>query len=227
MLSDPSQVKIESMGVNWPIWSLETLIILWLGICTLINKKWQNIGVSDHVLGWIKHGVNIFYFFAHFKGKFIDRIRNGSLHLVGKKEECQPQYLVMPLPIESSKPKLCHDERFLNLWIKESPFVLDTLRDIPRLVPKESFITTSDDKSEYDHIFLTEQSRKYFGLQFGGWFMCYKTIHFGLKAGVFIYHTVGLAATSYVRSLGVPCSQYIDDRWIGEWLCDQVAVNLI
>jgi hypothetical protein len=27
---------------------------------------------------------------------------------------------------------------------------------------------------------------------------------------------VGLVATSYCRSLGVPCLQYIDDRWIGK-----------
>ena len=32
----------------------------------------------------------------------------------------------------------------------------------------------------------------------------------------FIYHTIGLAASSYLRSCGVPCSLYIDDRLNGE-----------
>ena len=32
----------------------------------------------------------------------------------------------------------------------------------------------------------------------------------------YIYNTVGMAATSYIRSLGVPCSQYIDDRQLGQ-----------
>ena len=31
-----------------------------------------------------------------------------------------------------------------------------------------------------------------------------------------MYHTTGLWATSYIRTLGVPCSQYIDDRHAGQ-----------
>ena len=44
----------------------------------------------------------------------------------------------------------------------------------------------------------------------------YNTIPFGWKASAYLYHTIGMAATSYVRSLGVPCSQYIDDRHVGQ-----------
>lgn len=29
----------------------------------------------------------------------------------------------MPLIVEPSKPRLCHDERFNNLWIKDLPFM--------------------------------------------------------------------------------------------------------
>lgn len=39
---------------------------------------------------------------------------------------------------------------------------------------------------------------------------------FGWKASAYIYHSIGLAATCYVRSLGIPCSRYIDDRHIGQ-----------
>jgi len=31
-----------------------------------------------------------------------------------------------------------------------------------------------------------------------------------------VYHNIGLAATHFIRSLGVPCSQYIDDRHVGQ-----------
>ena len=44
----------------------------------------------------------------------------------------------------------------------------------------------------------------------------YNTIPFGWEASAYLYHTIGMAATSYVRSLGIPCSQYIDDRHVGQ-----------
>lgn len=63
--------------------------------------------------------------------KLTARLRNGSLQLLGKVGEVDPPNLVMPLTIEPSKPRLCHDERFLNLWIRDCPFSLETLRDVP------------------------------------------------------------------------------------------------
>ena len=54
------------------------------------------------------------------------------------------------------------------------------------------------------------------GFQWKGWYFCYKTLTFGWKACGYIYHTVGLAATNYICLLGVPCSQYIDDRHVGQ-----------
>ena len=39
---------------------------------------------------------------------------------------------------------------------------------------------------------------------------------FGWKASTYLYHSIGLVATCYIRSHGVPCSQYIDDRHFGK-----------
>jgi hypothetical protein len=39
--------------------------------------------------------------------------------------------LDLPITIEPSKPRMCHDERYLHLWIKDLPFSLDTLKDVP------------------------------------------------------------------------------------------------
>ena len=44
----------------------------------------------------------------------------------------------------------------------------------------------------------------------------YTTLPFGWKASAFIYNSIGLVATSYIRSLGFPCTQYIDDRHAGQ-----------
>ena len=61
-----------------------------------------------------------------------ERLKNGSLRLLGKLGECSLPHIVMPLTVEPSKPRLCHDERFLNLWMKNMPFQLDTLKYIHR-----------------------------------------------------------------------------------------------
>ncbi len=56
----------------------------------------------------------------------------------------------------------------------------------------------------------------FFGLEWEGWFFVFTTFPFGWKASAFVYHSIGMAATSYIRTLGVPCSQYIDDRHWGQ-----------
>ena len=93
---------------------------------------------------------------------------------------------------------------------------LDYISDLPRYVGKFHFQTTLDDKSGYDHVALSEDSYTFFGLEWQGWYFVFRTIPFGWKASAYLYHTIGLTATSYIRSLGVPCSQYIDDRHVGQ-----------
>lgn len=126
-----------------------------------------------------------------------------------------PPHLVLPLTVEPTKSRLCHDERFLNLWINHCPFSLDTLRDVPRLINRDGFMTSIDEKSGYDHVLLSEGSRTYFGIQFGGYYMVYRTLPFGFKSCAFTYHSLGMVPTEYCRQLGVPIL-HIDDRLIGE-----------
>ena len=146
----------------------------------------------------------------------LERVANGSLSVWGKVGEVSPPHLVMPITIEPSKPRMCHDERFLNLWIKDLPFSLDLITDVPRYVCKGSYQTTCDDKSGYDHVRLSADSKTYFGLQWNGWYFVFNTLPFGWKASAYLYHSIGLIATSYIRCHGVPCSQYIDGRHFGQ-----------
>ena len=146
----------------------------------------------------------------------LDRVQNGSLIVWGKADKVAPPHLVMPLTIEPNKPRMCHDERFLNHWIKDCPFKLDCITDLPRYFGIDHFQTTFDDKSGYDHVGLHPSSRTFFGLEWNGWYFVYTTLPFGWKASAFIYNSVGLAASSFIRTLGVPCTQYIDDRHVGQ-----------
>lgn len=145
-----------------------------------------------------------------------ERVRTGSLIFWGFVGQVEPPHLVMPITVEPNKPRMCHDERFLNLWICDLPFSLDYLSDLPRYVGQGHFQTVCDDKSGYDHLLLTPASRTMFGLQWDGCYFVYATLPFGWKASAYVYHSTGLVATSYVRTLKVPCNQYIDDRHIGQ-----------
>ena len=142
----------------------------------------------------------------------LDRLETGAVSLLGKVGEVQPPHLVLPLTVEPTKPRLCHDARFLNLWMQDKPFKLDHVGDLPRYVSRNSYQSVLDDNSGYDHILLTNDSRTFFGIQWGGWYFTYNTLPFGWKISPYVYHNTGLVATNFFRSLNVPCLLYIDDR---------------
>ena len=102
---------------------------------------------------------------------------------------------------------------------------LDSVIMVPRVVSHGMFLSSCDDKSGYDHVLVTEESQTYLGVQWAGYYFVYRTIPFGFKASAYIYHTIGMIATSYCRSLNIPVLQYIDDRLIGEWQ-SQAALHL-
>lgn len=154
--------------------------------------------------------------------ELMDKIQCGAIKLLGRVGECQPPRVVMPLTVEPSKPRLCHDERYINLWIKDLPFRLETLKDIHRLVDKNALLITCDEKSGYSHIKIDEESQEFFGIQFGGFFMVYLTLPFGWKASAFIYQSIGMCVTSYLRTFSVRNSLYIDDRFVATRGSDSV-----
>lgn len=141
----------------------------------------------------------------------LDRLASGAISIWGTVREVDPPHLVMPLTLEPTKPRLCNDNRFLNLWIKDTAFKLDSLTALPRYVYPNFYQTVCDDKSGYDHILLCTDSRSFFGFQWAGWYFV-SSIPFGWKSSAYIYYSTGLLSSHYFRSLSIPCSLYIDDR---------------
>lgn len=146
----------------------------------------------------------------------LNRLTTGAISLLGKVGDVQAPHIVLPLNAEPSKPRLCHDARYLNLWMRDKPFTLDSLNDLQRYVAKDSYQTVLDDKSGSDHILLTDQSRTFFGIQWGGWYFTYISLPFGWKISPYVYHTTGLLATNLFRSIGILCLLYIGDRHNGQ-----------
>ena len=149
-----------------------------------------------------------------------ERLRNGSLELLGRVGQVPPPRIVMPLVMVTGtrKNRLCHDERFLNLFMAKKQFKLDTLPLIPATLPHGAFMTNCDEKSAYDGVSLSPNSREFFGVQFGGWFMRYTTLPFGWSLSPYIYQTIGMVVTNHLRRQGIVTLQYLDDRFIGPML---------
>ena len=146
-----------------------------------------------------------------------ERLYNGSIEYIGKVGEVEPPYIVSPLTVEPSKPRMCINLMYLNNWIKEIHFTLDTLKHVPRLIKDNAFFTTIDDKSGFDNVFLSENSRKLIGFQWAGHFFCFKVLPFGFRLSSMIYHTLNLQPTSYIRNnFHIPMFLYIDDRLVEE-----------
>ena len=59
---------------------------------------------------------------AFVRNTLIECVRNGAISLIGRVGQVTVPHLVHPLTVEPGKPRLCYDARFLNLWIKDSPF---------------------------------------------------------------------------------------------------------
>ena len=101
--------------------------------------------------------------------------------------------------------------------MKDTPFSLDTLYDVPAAIKVNSWLTKLDDKSGYDHVFMTEASRDFLGFQWGGHYFRCNTLPFGWKNSAFVYHTINLAAMSFLRTRAISGLIYIDDRLIEEY----------
>lgn len=57
--------------------------------------------------------------------------------------------VIMLLLVEPTKPRLCHDERFLNLWMKDTPFKLDKFKDVHHMVDLSASMICCNEKSGY------------------------------------------------------------------------------
>lgn len=117
---------------------------------------------QGEILEWIRNKVSIAPYFRHFKGNFkgshynsdrplaktfrnntsckpfvqktlIDRVKWGAISIIGKVGVVDPPHIILPLTVEPTKPRLCHDARYLNLWMCDMPFSLDSVYRSPAI----------------------------------------------------------------------------------------------
>ena len=154
-------------------------------------------------------------FAAFISSSICDRIEVGAVSVVGQVEECSPPTLVMPLTVEPNKPRLCQDQHYLNCWMKDMLFKLDSVVHLPQYVGKDHQ-SKLDDMSGYDHVLMHKDSRHLMGFQWGGWWFVNNVIPFSWKISPYVYQALGMVATQELHNQHIPCSQYIDDRHLGQ-----------
>ena len=110
------------------------------------------------------------------------------LLLLAEWEKFSPHTSCSLLPLNLKNPEC---------GIKDCPFTLDYITDLPRYVDQNHYQTAFDNKSGYDHMQFHPSSSTYFGFQWGGWYFSYATLPFGWKARAYISHMVGMAATHF------------------------------
>ena len=108
--------------------------------------------------------------------------------------------------------RLVHDQQYLNCFMRHCPFSLDQVINLPRYLSRDSFHTKLD-------FLLSPDSLPYMGAEWGGWWLVWRTLPQGWKE---IYQTLGQVATYALRNYGILCSQYIDDRRLGELWGSQI-----
>ena len=84
-----------------------------------------------------------------------------------------------PLTIETGKPRLCFDGRFINLFAKHMPFSMPSVGLITQLCPLGSPQATFDHKSAYHHIAIHPNEQTYFGFEWRGVYFVFNVLPFG------------------------------------------------
>ena len=70
-------------------------------------------------------------FMEFISQEILNRLLTGAFRIWGVVGVDDAPYLVLPLTVEPTKPRLCLDARFLIVWMKDMPFSLDKLTDVP------------------------------------------------------------------------------------------------
>ena len=145
----------------------------------------------------------------------IQSVTAGVIAVWGPVDVVASPYLVLTLTVEPTKPRLCHNERYLNSWICDLPISYM----ICAIFRGTSFPTNSRRPSTTKMVIsslLHSSSQTYFGFRWQGFYFVFRTLPFRWKASAFICHKLGLVVLGAARSISVPLSQYIDDRHVGQ-----------
>ena len=143
-------------------------------------------------------------------------IASGALRVLGTIEDVaargdMPLYL-NPLTMETSKIRLCCNQRKLNSMSSWPTVELDGLQTIEDAVRgRAAYGAVSDEASGYHHHALSEASQELFGVVFLGHVMVYTVLSFGWGPSCFYHQGHGMVTAGYHRAQGGLVLLYIGE----------------
>ena len=130
---------------------------------------------------------------------------NGSEH----QDPARPR-ICLPLEVESNKPRLIWDARYLNSMCKHSPFSDGRSRESRTVLLERGQQVTLDHKPAFHNVPLAPESWEYFGLCWRGMYYVWTVLCFGWCASPYIYHSLSGAVAQHLRSQDIPTWAWLD-----------------
>ena len=118
-----------------------------------------------------------------------------------------------PLGIVEQKGKLrlIYDARYVNSFLKKTPFRYETLDTLPDILKPFDFLFTVDVSSAYHHVELHNNSQPYVGFSWRNRRYRYRVCPFGLQPIPYVYTKIMKELVGYWRRQGLRVLPYLDD----------------
>lgn len=219
---DASHFKAGSIHEHCDFWSSHVL-------------KEAPADTRDFLSDVLLHGFDVPSYFTSVPPRLTGRVRNripseftsfvtaqlqSALASGAARVSLSRPHTVLPMSIEPAKPRLIIDGRPINRYTREIPFTMESLGDVPKFCGPDVYMASLDHKSGYHHVFLSERSRTFFGVE---WelpdangvlrpvYLEWCVLTFGYSLAPFVYQSLSSAVSSYLRRGGVPTTSWIDD----------------
>lgn len=122
--------------------------------------------------------------------------------------------LDLALGVETSKPRLFWEGRWLNKMCRHTPFSMDAVRKVSQIAWQGAHQATLDHKSGFHHVPIDPESWTYFGLCWKGEYYVWTVLCLGWCSSPYFYHTLSSAVGQYLRARDVPVLVWIDDFYL-------------
>ena len=106
---------------------------------------------------------------------------------------------------------MCTDMRYVNAFLADSKFRLETLSCIDEIVQKDDMMITTDMSQAYYSMAMSEASWPYMCWKHRGKYYCSTVLTFGMAQAPMYFHRTMRVIVTLCRALGIRMLNYLDD----------------
>lgn len=188
-------------------------------------NSWHDIQAPETIINWLKSGVDIpfhaipkpFVFTnKHFSAKehtFLRSEINRFLLSGVIVEDPYVQYIspISCVPKKNKKLRLIFDLRHLNGHVENKQFHYEDINSVLSLIDHNDKLVTIDVRDGFYHVPISKHSQQFLGFEFDGKTYKWCRLPFGLCVSPYFFCKTIKPIVSYLRSIGVKVSVYVDD----------------